>query len=187
MLDVEKGRGAWRRGAGGEGGRPGRCRHPEQPGGSDRGDPWSSRDPVPRADGRAQAPGRRPVLRIGVHRWVVLGVPAAGGVRTAHLGAGLHPPTQMQWPPRSLHVLTAHLGSWLWRDWLSSAFSPGKQVCGSGQPHFVAEGRGTVIVLGTGAGPGAPRTAPGLGGACPLPASASPGTVPDFLPRPAGR
>lgn len=111
MLDVEKGRGAWRRGAGGEGGRPGRCRHPEQPGGSDRGDPGSSRDPVPRADGRAQAPGRHPVLRIGVHRWVVLGVPAAGGVRTAHLGAGLHPPTQMQWPPRSLHVLTAHLGA----------------------------------------------------------------------------
>lgn len=78
-------------------------------------------------------------------------------------------------------------GRWLWRDWLSSAFSPGKQVCGSGQPHFVAEGRGTVIVLGTGAGPGAPRTIPGLGGTCPLPASASPGTVPDFLPRPAGR
>lgn len=42
---------------------------------------------------------------------MVLGVPAAGGVRTAHLGAGLRPPTQMQWPPRSLHVLTAHPGA----------------------------------------------------------------------------
>lgn len=98
----------------------------------------------------------------------------------------LHPLTQMQRPPRSLHTSTAPLGAGSDGTGAARPSHLGSRCAVLGGLTLWPMEGGTVIVLGTGAGPGAPSTTPCLGGARPLPASASLGTVPVFLPQPAG-